>query len=755
MSITIKDIMQTAFPIGYTGSQGQSGGLGYVGSQGVIGYVGSRGITANQGLNTTDSPSFVSVNAVGYTLDGSPFVTNSGTTATIHKSLIPGINAAYDLGSQSNKWRSLYVTSSTIYIDDVALGVTNGNLTIDNNTIGFSNQNLFTTSTVQFAQVKADWGAAGGYTFTPDNSNDSGMFASEDGRVQIVSNNVVALETIPSSYNILKKDVHFSNDIFVANTASVTTVRFADDTEMITAPVLIQGYTGSIGYTGSTGAQGDIGYTGSTGAQGDIGYTGSAGADALWNFTAAYSPGASYAVGDLATYDGSTWYRINSNGGNVGDTPSEGTFWTNIAAKGNQGEIGYTGSAGSTGDITFNNIQIVGTGTYSVAGSIELVPNSSLLGNGQYVVIRPTAAFDGSHIHIEKGNSYADLMLGNDDQYVKLAADGTITVNSYDATTATAYTFSSTGVTFPDTTVQTTAWTTATLGDIAFSGAWIKNVDAGPIFISPQDGNTGVYFPSDTDAASQSVQLFNVDTTGTVQITAGNPSKIWTFSHDGSVTFPDATVQTTAYTGTGTASTGDITFDGVKIQGAGTASGDGYGYSTIELVPDTDLYAISTSSGAFGNSGGQYLIIDPTSPQHIHIRAGGPIDQAPAQLILGGEKANITVRDQDNSYIEKHYVTINTESTASTHYSWIFGDDGSLTFPDTTVQTTAANPGQTTIYNRGSLPAGQLGLIITIENSGDDENSPAGDYAPAYWDPNAGASGEWLYIGNSNSVTAN
>ena len=130
---------------------------------------------------------------------------------------------------------------------------------------------------------------------------------------------------------------------------------------------------------------------------------------------------------------------------------------------------------------------------------------------------------------------------------------------------------------------------------------------------------------------------------------------------------------------TAQANTGDITFSGVKIQGAGSAGESGY--STIELVPETDLYAISTSSGAFGNAGGQYLVIDPTSPDHIHIRAGGPIDQAQAQLILGGEKANITVRDQDDSYDEKHFVTINTEATTGTHYSWIFGNDGAVTFP--------------------------------------------------------------------------
>jgi hypothetical protein len=50
-----------------------------------------------------------------------------------------------------------------------------------------------------------------------------------------------------------------------------------------------------------------------------------------FNFTGAYGVGTAYAVGDVATYEGQTWYRINSNGGNVGDTPVEGSFWTLIA----------------------------------------------------------------------------------------------------------------------------------------------------------------------------------------------------------------------------------------------------------------------------------------------------------------------------------------------------------------------------------------------------------------------------------------
>lgn len=93
----------------------------------------------------------------------------------------------------------------------------------------------------------------------------------------------------------------------------------------------------------------------------------------------------------------------------------------------------------------------------------------------------------------------------------------------------------------------------------------------------------------------------------------------------------------------GAASTGDVTFEGVKVIGAGTASGDGAGYSTLELVPDNNLYATN-----------QYLVIDPTAPQHIHIRAGGAQDQSTADLFLGGEKHYVRVRDNQGIRIENN-----------------------------------------------------------------------------------------------------
>ena len=100
--------------------------------------------------------------------------------------------------------------------------------------------------------------------------------------------------------------------------------------------------------------------------------------------------------------------------------------------------------------------------------------------------------------------------------------------------------------------------------------------------------------------------------------------------------------------GGGGGNTGSITFEGVSIVGAGTASGDGNGYGTIELVPDETLY-----------ENDQYLIIDPTSPGHIHIRAGGEQDASNADLMLGGEKNHVRVNDGSGVRLQNERVAEN------------------------------------------------------------------------------------------------
>ena len=82
------------------------------------------------------------------------------------------------------------------------------------------------------------------------------------------------------------------------------------------------------------------------------------------------------------------------------------------------------------------------------------------------------------------------------------------------------------------------------------------------------------------------------------------------------------------------------------ISSVPNSSGDGNNYSTLEIVPDQTRYESD-----------QYLIIDPTAPNHIHIRAGGAIDDSNADLILGGERTHVYVNDSSRE------VAISTATT--------------------------------------------------------------------------------------------
>jgi hypothetical protein len=90
------------------------------------------------------------------------------------------------------------------------------------------------------------------------------------------------------------------------------------------------------------------------------------------------------------------------------------------------------------------------------------------------------------------------------------------------------------------------------------------------------------------------------------------------------------------------------------------SSGDGNGYSTMQLIPDLTLMGTD-----------QYLIIDPTAPDHIHIRAGGAQDNSSTELILGGEASYFKVGSGSNPTV---YIK-------SDNKQWNFGTDGNLTMP--------------------------------------------------------------------------
>jgi hypothetical protein len=99
----------------------------------------------------------------------------------------------------------------------------------------------------------------------------------------------------------------------------------------------------------------------------------------------------------------------------------------------------------------------------------------------------------------------------------------------------------------------------------------------------------------------------------------------------------------TTISGGGGSVSGNISISSTNsaINFVANSSGDGNGYSTIELRPD-----LSATED-------QYLIIDPTDPGHIHIRAGGTQNESSALLFLGGEEAFFRVDDVNSVRMQK------------------------------------------------------------------------------------------------------
>jgi hypothetical protein len=121
------------------------------------------------------------------------------------------------------------------------------------------------------------------------------------------------------------------------------------------------GATGATGASGPPGASGSVGATGATGPQGATGAAGTTGGTngSGFNFRNAFDAGASYAIDDVATFNGSTYVAIVASAGPNNATPNlNPSAWSVMAQEGAagaagtagaQGQAGTSGAAGATG----------------------------------------------------------------------------------------------------------------------------------------------------------------------------------------------------------------------------------------------------------------------------------------------------------------------------------------------------------------------------------------------------------------------
>ena len=221
---------------------------------------------------------------------------------------------------------------------------------------------------------------------------------------------------------------------------------------------------------------------------------------------------------------------------NVGNTTSSWTFDDNgnLTLPGNTSSINYangqpyggTGGGANTGNVTFSNQTIIGTGDQYGGSGLYLAPGTESTGNLQYLRVRggdyPT------HIHFDTGNNqYFDQYFGDDFKYVKLEANGNIVINSNDNVGNTAnWNFGTDGELYLPTGGRLgyagKGWTGLDGGNgapVSVTSYYANGFYAGCVSAYP-DGNVGV-----TTYTGSSSYSWNFDSTGALNlpISLGGP----------------------------------------------------------------------------------------------------------------------------------------------------------------------------------------------------------------------------------------
>jgi hypothetical protein len=190
---------------------------------------------------------------------------------------------------------------------------------------------------------------------------------------------------------------------------------------------------------------------------------------------------------------------------------------------------------------------------YTSAATLTLTVGGDNPWNTTFITVTDNGVIETSHIHLVAGDPVTtDIYLGDDDQYVKIEKDGGDVVIGTDT--------------------NTKHWTFDTSGILTFpSGMTMGNTGAGDVIETTANsfigilaqgsvGGVGVQWVNDysnpTSVAGMILNSpFAANNTGAVQLITGaidpsGPTSIehtWTFGANGSITFPDNTVQTTAY----------------------------------------------------------------------------------------------------------------------------------------------------------------------------------------------------------------
>ena len=367
------------------------------------------------------------------------------------------------------------------------------------------------------------------------------------------------------------------------------------------------------------------------------------------------------------------------------------------------GEItfGVGGGAGNTGNVTFDNNTVIGTGDQYGGSGLYLAPGLESPGNLQYLRVRggdyPT------HIHLDTGNNqYFDQYFGADGKFVKLEANGNIVINADDYVGNAA------------------SWTFGADSNLIAPGN-INFTNNAAIQINPVTGVT-IYGNSIDQATALNLNdvgdaALYANANVTINSNSQDSNPQWVFDTTGKLNVPGAIR---------TASNSQLEL----TESANTA------YLGTTADDSTALYLTATTAQLYAN--GEVSISSNVGGGNAH---GWAFDvdgntNIPGDIISFG---NIGI-------------TTNVGNTTS---SWTFGTDGTTQFPANTINTA----GQLSIKSFDSLldissantTVGSGGEILL--NSGFTGPSSAGVQLVAYVDGTQAALKTWNFGADGNLHT--
>ena len=165
----------------------------------------------------------------GVGIGGSLYV---GGTSTFYGHLLPSTDSTYNLGSSSTQWRSLYVSTNTIYIGGTAVSVVNGNLQVGGAPLIASStgttstfvvtNNSNSTSTTTGAIVVSGGIGVGGNVNIGGNANISGSITATN--YYVTSGSLIFSGNISSTAWTTSGIRHVSIPATITDTSSTGTV---------------------------------------------------------------------------------------------------------------------------------------------------------------------------------------------------------------------------------------------------------------------------------------------------------------------------------------------------------------------------------------------------------------------------------------------------------------------------------------------------------------------------------------------------